>query len=73
MSHLQDRPDDWATASQEETIQALFQAPRFINPFWMAFLRRERPGVLAKQLKLHAAGGGHLGQPARRLLAERGL
>lgn len=39
----------------------------------MAFLRRECPEVLARQLRMHAAGGGYLGQPARRFLSERGL
>ena len=67
-THLQNSPVKWATATDEQIIQALFQPARFVNPFWMNYLQRERPAALATYLRLFAASGGRLGTPAVRFL-----
>lgn len=67
-SHLQDHPDRWAAATDEEHVQALFNPAQFVNPCWMSYLKRERPAALATYLRLFAADGGRLGPPARRFL-----
>ena len=68
---LQNQPEQWAEATDEQIIHALLQPVRFVNPCWMAWLRRERPAALASYLRLFAAGGGHLGRPAQRFLGGR--
>ncbi len=67
-THLQGRPNDWAAASDEQIIQALFEPVRFVDPCWMAYLKRRRPAALAAYLRMFAAGGGRLGAPAQQFL-----
>ena len=70
-THLQNRPDDWPSATDEEIIHALFHpTDAFVNPRWMNYLERDRPQALTTYLRLLAAGGGRLGPPARRFLGE---
>ena len=68
-THLQDQPDRWAVAADEQHIEALFNSPRFVNPCWMNYLKRKRPAALATYLRLFAADGGRLGQKSQRFLS----
>jgi hypothetical protein len=70
--HLQSQQQaDWEAASDEEIVVALFQPVRFVNPCWMNYLKKNRPGPLAAYLQMHASQGGYLGSPARRFLRGR--
>lgn len=68
MKHLQERPDDWLTATDEEWTAALLDHPTLIDPRFMAHAERCRPHCLRRALLLHADTGGYLGAPARRWL-----
>lgn len=73
MSHLQDQPDLWESATDEQLIEAVFKPPPgFVNPTWMAFLQRERPKALATYLRMFHAQGGYQSPIARRFLRGRG-
>jgi hypothetical protein len=68
MKHLQERRDDWETATDQEWAEALLSPPALICPFFMAFARNRRPEALRRSLLLHRDLGGYLGPPARRFL-----
>ena len=71
MEHLQDRPDDWETATDMEHLEALADHQPVVQPFWMAYLRNHRPHVLRRRLLLFQEMGGYLGRPARCWLGRR--
>jgi hypothetical protein len=68
MKHLQERPDDWLDATDQEWVDALLDRPPFIDPLFMAHAQRARPHCLRRALLLHRDTGGYLGAPARRWL-----
>lgn len=68
-THPQNQPDTWTLLTDEQIVQALLQPVQFVNPCWMAYLKRDRPAALSAYLRLHAAQGGTLGPPARRFLS----
>lgn len=63
-THIQNRPDDWTTATDEEHIAGLLEPKRFVDPFWMAYLKTSRPHCLTTYLNIHEARGGVVGSPA---------
>lgn len=72
MSHLQDRRDDWESATDEEVIDALLDRPAYgHDPRFFNFMRRTRPHCLRQSLLLHEAMGGYLGVPALRFLGRK--
>lgn len=72
MEHLQDRPNDWPTATDEEWTKALMKVPAFIDPFFMAYAQRHRPHCLRRAILLHQDLGGFVGRPAQRWLRGKG-
>jgi hypothetical protein len=68
VKHLQDRPHDWADATDEEIVDALLNRVEFVCLRWMAFVERERPHCLRRSLLLFEDLGGYLAAPARRWL-----
>jgi hypothetical protein len=68
MKHLQHRPEDWATATDEQWIDALLDWQSPVDPRWMRFAEQRRPDCLRRALSMHAQINGPLGVPARRWL-----
>jgi len=66
--HLQNRPNDWASATDDEWTAALLDTPPLICPFFMSYAQNHRPQCLRRALLLHKDTGGYLGAPARRWL-----
>jgi hypothetical protein len=69
--HLQDRPLDWEQATDAEHLEALLDRQRLLNPFWMDWIKRQRPQVLTRSLLKHERNGGYLSPPARKWLGRR--
>lgn len=68
--HLQDRPDDWIDASDEEIVDALMNRQPFVDPRFMAYIQRSRPHCLRRSILLHEQMGGYVSPIARRWLRE---
>lgn len=66
--HLQERPDEWASATDEEWVAALLDRQPFVDPRFMNYAQGHRPHCLRRSLLLHQDMGGYLGAPARRWL-----
>jgi hypothetical protein len=68
MRHLQERREDWESATDEEIVDAILRRPKLLDPFFHNWVVRARPHCMRRALLLHADLGGHLGAPALRFL-----
>lgn len=56
MTHPLWDTEDWSLASDEAVIAALLDAPRPVDPFRMAWVRRHRPHCI-RQMQIIFYGG----------------
>ena len=64
----------WKEASEEQIIQALFNAPQFICPFDMEEIKRVNPSAIRKYQVLFYGGGdvpGYASNPFRPGVVQR--
>lgn len=67
--HLQDLTEkEWKEATDEQLIQALFTIPNFVDPFFINYVKRDRPAAMRQYLVMHSANGGHMGKYANDFL-----
>lgn len=52
--------DSWEAASDEEHIKELFNNRTMVNPFYINYLKQDRPNVLTSFLKLWQADGNYM-------------
>ena len=71
-THLSERPDDWATANDQEWADALGTGKRPVDPRFINYAERNRPEAICRYLKIHEQMGGLVGPPARRFLRRHG-
>lgn len=56
MTHELWETHKWATATEEQVIQALFNAPEFIDPRDMSEIQRQHPSAKQKYLNMFYSG-----------------
>jgi hypothetical protein len=56
MVHALWESHEWKSATEEQIIQALFNAPQFINPFDMEEIKRINPAAIRKYQVLFYGG-----------------
>lgn len=56
MAHQLWTTQEWKTATEEEVICALFDAPKFLDPCDMQEIRLHHPGTKNKYLNLYYKG-----------------
>lgn len=50
-NHIQNRPESWATATDEEHLEGMRTEVTRVNPQWNAYLEKYRPKLLKRFLE----------------------
>lgn len=49
--HLQNNPEWWESATDDEHLEAMTIEVTRVNQYWMSYLQRRRPHLVAQHLK----------------------